>query len=225
MNDLVSYNVKHNEANGEDNRDGSNDNLSWNCGVEGEIADPAVDALRERQIRNFAVILMVSQGVPMILAGDESRRTQRGNNNPYNQANDVSWVDWDRAAEHEALRRFWQRLIAFRRRQPVLRSRAYGEVAIRWHGTELDAPGWNDPWSRVLAFTLDAEIHVILNMDDRENTFELPKVEGRRWLRAFDTALPTPDDAADEGTEQPLADETRYVAGARSAVVLVSAPV
>jgi isoamylase len=225
LNDLVSYNVKHNEANGEDNRDGSNDNLSWNCGAEGETADPAVDALRERQIRNFAVILMVSQGVPMILAGDESRRTQRGNNNPYNQANDVSWVDWDRAAEHEDLRRFWQRLIAFRRRQPVLRSRAYGEVAIRWHGTELDAPGWNDPWSRVLAFTLDAEIHVILNMDDRENTFELPQVEGRLWRRAFDTALPAPHDAADEGTEEPLLDDTRYVAGARSAVVLVSAPV
>jgi isoamylase len=225
LNDLVSYNVKHNEANGEDNRDGSNDNLSWNCGVEGETADPTVDALRERQIRNFAVILMVSHGVPMILAGDEARRTQQGNNNPYNQANDVSWVDWDRAAEHEDLRRFWQRLIAFRKRQPVLRSRAYGEVAIRWHGTELDAPGWNDPWSRVLAFTLDAAIHVILNMDDHENAFELPQVEGRRWLRAFDTALPAPDDAADEGTEQPLADETRYVAGPRSAVVLVSAPV
>jgi isoamylase len=217
LNDLVSYNVKHNEANGEDNRDGSNDNLSWNCGVEGETTDPAVDSLRERQIRNFAVILMVSQGVPMILAGDETRRTQRGNNNPYNQANDVSWVDWDRVAEHEDLRRFWQRLIAFRKGQPLLRERAYGDVAIRWHGCELDAPGWNDPWSRVLAFTLEDDIHVILNMDDHENAFELPHVEGRRWRRAFDTA--------DEGNEQPLVDDTHYVAEARSAVVLVSAPV
>jgi glycogen operon protein len=217
LNDLVSYNVKHNEANGENNRDGSNDNLSWNCGVEGETTDPAADSLRERQIRNFAVILMVSQGVPMILAGDETRRTQRGNNNPYNQANDVSWVDWDRVAEHEDLRRFWHRLIAFRKGQPLLRERAYGDVAIRWHGCELDAPGWNDPWSRVLAFTLEADIHVILNMDDRENAFELPHVEGRCWRRAFDTA--------DEGTEQPLVDDTHYLAGARSAVVLVSAPV
>src|SRR6266542_3901526 len=108
LNDLVSYNGKHNEANGEGNRDGSNDNLSWNCGVEGASDDAAVEALRERQIRNFAVILLVSQGVPMIVAGDEARRTQQGNNNAWNQANEVSWLDWDRMTATEPLRRFWR---------------------------------------------------------------------------------------------------------------------
>ena len=224
LNDLVSYNVKHNEANGENNRDGSNNNLSWNCGAEGGEADAAIEALRNRQIRNFAVILMVSQGVPMILAGDEARRTQRGNNNPYNQANEISWVDWNRTAANEPLRRFWKLLIAFRRRHAVLRRDTFLDSSeITWHGCALGAPGWNDVSSRVLAFTLGTEVHVILNMDDHDNRFELPLLDGRRWHRAFDTARPAPEDASDPGAEPVVDDDAFYLAGGRSAVVLVSA--
>ncbi|MFL5962131.1 MAG: glycogen debranching protein [Gaiellaceae bacterium] len=223
LNDLVSYNVKHNEANGENNRDGSNDNLSWNCGFEGETGDPSIDRARVQQIKNFAVMLLVSQGVPMILAGDEARRTQHGNNNAYNQANEISWLDWDLVAANEELRRFWRLLIGFRKRHPALRTGSFGEIDLRWHGCELDAPGWSDPSSRVLAFTFGGDVHVILNMDDRENGFELPPLPaGGGWRTAFDTALPSPDDAADDGDERQLADGTRYLAAARSAVILVS---
>jgi isoamylase len=237
LNDLVSYGAKHNEANGEDNRDGSNDNLSWNCGAEGETDDPAVDALRERQIRNFATILMVSQGMPMILAGDEARRTQFGNNNAYCQDNEISWVDWDRVATNAPLRRFWKLLIAFRKRHAVIRRTRFfdgspaadGSSEIEWHGCLLGQPGWNDPFSRVLAFTLQApdageDVHVILNMDDQELEFELPRLDGRGWRRSFDSARPAPDDASDHGAEPPVDDDRFYRAGARSVVVLVSAP-
>jgi isoamylase len=224
LDDLVSYNDKHNEANGEGNRDGINDNLSWNCGIEGETDDPAVEALRERQIRNFAVILLVSQGVPMMLAGDEARRTQRGNNNPYKQDNETSWLDWDRVAANEPLRRFWKLLIDFRKRHPPLRRDTFpGSGDVRWHGSLLDAPGWNDPSSRVLAFTLE-DVHVILNMDDQALDFELPPVEGRTWRRAFDTSLAPPDDASEPGREPLVANGRAYRAAARSAVVLLSTP-
>jgi isoamylase len=218
LNDLVSYNGKHNEVNGEGNRDGINDNLSWNCGDEGETDDPAVDTLRERQIRNFALILLVSQGVPMILAGDETRRTQRGNNNPWNQDNEVSWLDWDRMGANEPLRRFWKLLIDFRKRHPALRRDSFlGAGDVRWHGCLLDAPGWDDPTSRVLAFTLD-DVHVILNMDDQALDFQLPPGD---WRRAFDTSLTPPGDASDPGAEPPAGSDL-YRAAGRSAVVLVS---
>jgi glycogen operon protein len=226
LNDLVSYNGKHNEANGEDNRDGSNDNLSWNCGVEGETVDPAVEELRQRQIRNFAVLLMISQGVPMIMAGDEARRTQGGNNNGWNQANEISWLDWDRVATNDPLRRFWKLLIAFRQRHRTLRRDTFlGPGDVRWHGGLLDQPGWNDGSSRVLSFTLAGadhgpDIHVILNMDDATLDFELPP---GAWRRAFDTSLPSPDDASEPGAEPRVARGTYRTPG-RSAVVLVSAP-
>jgi isoamylase len=237
VNDLVSYDNKHNEANGEANRDGSNDNLSWNCGVEGDTDDPAVLALRERQIRNFAVILMTSQGVPMILAGDEARRTQRGNNNAYRQDNEISWVDWRPMRRNESLVRFWRLLIAFRKRHRSLRRKTFfdgtrnerGIADIEWHGCLLGAPGWNDPSSRVLSFTLagfdgDPDLHVILNMDPGPLEFELRPVEPRRWLRAFDTSLAPPDDASERGSEPPVPDQHAYTAAGHSAVVLLSAP-
>jgi isoamylase len=237
LNDLVSYNVKHNEANGEENRDGSNDNLSWNCGVEGDTDDPAIEALRERQIRNFAVILLVSQGVPMLLAGDEARRTQRGNNNAYCQANEISWLDWERIAAIDPLRRFWKLLIDFRKRHRALRRNTFfdgarnerGVADVQWHGCLLGAPGWNDGSSRVLSFTLagsegHADVHVILNMDDQSLDFELPVVDGYGWRRAFDTALPAPDDASEPDEEPRVADDRAYLADGSSAVILVSAP-
>ena len=235
LNDLVSYDAKHNEANGEGNRDGIDENLSWNCGVEGETDDTVINALRERQLRNFAVLLLVSRGVPMILGGDEARRTQQGNNNPWCQDNEVSWVDWAPVDANTPLRLFWTMLIAFRKRHPALRRAAFfdgtrnerGLADVEWHGCLLGAPGWLDGASRVLSFTLggfdgDDDIHVILNMDDQELDFQLPAVAGRCWRRAFDTALAPPDDAFEPGGEPPVADSRVYRAGPRSAVVLVS---
>jgi glycogen operon protein len=121
LNDLVSYNDKRNEENGEGNRDGINDNLSWNCGAEGKSNDPAVEELRNRQLRNFGAILMLSRGVPMLVAGDEIRRTQKGNNNPYCQDNEISWFDWTLTETNRDLHRFWKYMIEFRKRHEPLR--------------------------------------------------------------------------------------------------------
>src|SRR5207237_1596502 len=154
--------AKHNEANGEGNRDGIDNNLTWNCGVEGPTADAESGRLRFRQIRNFFTILMLSRGVPMMLGGDEIRRTQQGNNNPYNQNNEISWFDWSLIEANQDLLRFVQRLIAFRKAHPTL-SRSYfyrgeqnerGRRDITWHGTTLDAPGFDDPDGCALAFTI-----------------------------------------------------------------------
>jgi isoamylase len=226
LNDLVSYNEKHNEANGEGNRDGTNDNLSWNCGVEGPTDDPEILALRSRQMRNFALILMVSQGVPMILAGDEAGRTQLGNNNPYNQSNEISWIDWHHVAANADLRRFWRLLIAFRRRHAALRRRSFFAVdEIAWHGCALGEPGWNDPSSRVLSLTLGSDansVHVILNMDDQALGFALPQLERHQWHRAFDSGLAAPADASEPGREPLVDDQARYAASARSAIILIA---
>ncbi|MBX3427472.1 MAG: glycogen debranching protein GlgX [Pirellulales bacterium] len=234
LNDLVSYDGKHNDANGEGNRDGIDDNLSWNCGVEGPAADPAVDALRERQIRNFATILMLSQGVPMFVMGDEVRRTQQGNNNAYCQDNEISWFDWSSVDRHAGMLRFWQRLIAFRRHHSVIHrarfftgeTNARGLADVTWHGVELDAPGWEDPNARALAMTLggfdgEDDVHVMMNMYWEPLEFALPEVAGRRWHRVIDTVLESPQDAVDPGQE-PLVEGPNYRVAGRSVVVLIS---
>ncbi len=234
LNDLVSYNAKHNEANGEENRDGINDNLSWNCGAEGESSDPAVEALRGRQIRNFAAILLLAQGVPMILAGDEIRRTQKGNNNAYCQNNEITWSDWRALKEHADLLRFWKLMIEFRKRHPAVhRSRFFdgktndrGLPDVSWHGCRLLHPGWDDPNARALAFTLagfgtEADIHVILNMSGEELEFELPAVNGRQWHLAINTAEPSPQDIVNPSDERPIAG-SRIRAEGHSVVVLLS---
>jgi glycogen operon protein len=234
LNDLVSYNSKHNEANGEDNRDGINDNLSWNCGAEGETADPAIELLRNRQVKNFAAILMLSQGTPMFVAGDEVRHTQRGNNNAYCQDNEISWFDWRLVDEHSDLFRFWKLIIRFRKRHPSLhRSRFFtgqmndrGLADIAWHGCQLNAPGWTDPQARALAFTVaglgeDPDVHVMLNMYSDALDFEIPTVKGRKWYLAVDTAQPSPQDIADAGKEKLLKTDKLSVQG-RSVVVLIA---
>jgi glycogen operon protein len=234
LNDLVSYDQKHNEANGEENRDGVDDNLSWNCGVEGETGDSEIEALRERQIRNFAAILLLSQGVPMLVAGDEFRRTQRGNNNAYCQDNELSWVDWRLLERHRDLQRFFKLMIAFRKRHPTIhRSRFLGEERnarglddVAWHGERLFEPGWGDPERRHLALTLggvdgDDDLKILLNMDWRPHVFALLPVAGRRWHRVVDTARPSPSDILVEGEEEPVGGES-YEAQARSVVVLMS---
>ena len=241
LNDLVSYNGKHNEANGEDNHDGTDDNLSWNCGVEGDTEDAAIEALRSRQVRNFLTILMLSQGVPMMVMGDEARQTQFGNNNAYCQDNEITWFDWARAGEQAGLVRFTSELIAFRKRHAALRRSRYftGEVNergladITWHGCRISEPGWDDPESRVLGFTLgamptsaggkasDIDIHVMMNMGPNDLDFDVPEVPGRQWYRAIDTGLSSPADIVAKGHEPPCDGKTYRVTN-HSIVVLTS---
>jgi glycogen operon protein len=237
LNDLVSYNYKHNDANGENNRDGSDDNKSWNCGVEGPTDDPGVEDLRRRQIKNFAALLLLSRGIPMILGGDEFRRTQNGNNNAYCQDNELSWFDWGLADKNADMMRFFQQMIGLRKRLATLRSPQFfdgnrvndrGVPEVGWHGTELGAPGWNDPNAAALAFTLagfgdDPDLHVILNMSHLDLEFELPVIGGRQWVRAVDTSQLSPYDIAEPGAETPVT-QPRYPAGARSVAVLISQP-
>ena len=234
MNDLVSYDSKYNLANGENNQDGINDNLSWNCGAEGETTDAGVEALRERQVRNFAAILLLSRGVPMMLGGDEVRRTQKGNNNAYCQDNEVSWFDWTLEAKNSGLLRFWQGMIAFRKAHAAVRRGQFfygavnerGLADVEWHGTKLGAPGWEDPEARALAFTLagfdgDADIHVMMNMYWAPLAFAVPAVAGREWFLAVNTAEASPNDIAEAGAEAALTGASCRVE-ARSVVVLVS---
>ncbi|MEK7270120.1 MAG: alpha-amylase family glycosyl hydrolase, partial [Planctomycetota bacterium] len=234
LRDLVSYNGKHNEANGEDNRDGIDENFSWNCGAEGETDEAAILALRRRQQRNFLVLLMVAQGVPMILSGDEAGRTQRGNNNAYCQDNEISWFDWRLTERNADLVRFARELIAFRRRNACLRRPEFftgalngrGRPDVAWHGCLLNAPGWNDPACRVLALTLGAfepdapDLHLMFNMDDSPLAFELP--EGG-WRRFADTSLPSPGDIASPGAEAPVSGR-EYVVNPKSSVILIHVP-
>ena len=151
LNDLVSYNQKHNEANGEDNRDGANDNRSWNCGVEGPTDDPAVEKLRNRQVKNFLTVTLMSLGTPMILMGDEVRRTQHGNNNAYCQDNEISWFDWSLLTKHDDVHRFVSLLCERRvvrstkhERQRVSLSNILRDAKMAWHGVKLNQPDWGD---------------------------------------------------------------------------------
>ena len=229
LNDLVSYNGKHNEANGEGNRDGIDENLSWNCGTEGPAGDPAIETLRTRQIKNFLTILLLSRGVPMLLAGDEVRRTQGGNNNPYNQNNATSWFDWTLTRTNEQMLRFVQRLIAFRRAHPALWQPTFytgvigdrGIADIAWHGTRLDSPGFGDGDARALACTIagikgSANLHVMMNMFWEPLTFELP---AGTWRIAVDTFASSPRDIPEAG--QATGDiRDRWRVEGRSIVVL-----
>ena len=236
--DLVSYNGKHNEANGEDNRDGSNDNLSWNCGVEGPTEDAAILALRRRQARNFLAVLMLSRGVPMLCAGDEVLRTQRGNNNAYCQDNELSWFDWSRLDSEREMLEFSRRIIAFRRRHACLTANRFfnGRVVtargipdIAWHGARLHQPPWSDPAARMLAFTIAAieteevDLHAILNMSDQAIEAEIPELAGRRWYLAVDTAQAPPGDILEPARQVILSTRTCRVAP-RSVVVLEARP-
>lgn len=235
--DLVSYNEKHNWANGENNNDGNDDNTSWNCGAEGETEDEGIRAFRRQQIKNFAVILLSSQGVPMIVAGDEVCRTQRGNNNAYCQDNEISWFNWDNAKDNEDMLRFWQLAIAFRqnRRHKVFQRKEFfhGNVVnsrglsdIAWHGCELNSPGWDNPGCGVLAYTLGdiedgIDVHVMLNMEAGDLEFSIPDIQGRHWYTAVDTAKPSPEDIYNPGKE-PKVKSDRVLVKSHAAVVLIS---
>jgi glycogen operon protein len=233
--DLVSYNYKHNEANGERGRDGSDENHSWNCGVEGPTDDPAVAALRLRQMKNALAMLFLSQGVPMLLMGDEMARTQRGNNNAYCQDNEISWLDWRLQTAQAELRRFCRRLIAFRQAHRCLRAPHFAAspaapdspLQITWHGVRPEQPDWSEG-SRVLAFEkrlYDAQgndvVYAALNMYWEPLAFLLPPPPaGAAWRLFANTAAPPPADVADANDPGKLADPQQVVLGGRSIVVL-----
>ena len=234
LNDLVSYNEKHNLANGENNTDGTDANYSWNCDVEGPSDDPAVNQLRARQRKNFAAILLVSHGVPMILAGDEMARTQQGNNNAYCQDNEISWLDWRMMASHADLLRFFQLLIAFRKRCPLLRRESFqlhgeGGFHITWHGVKRMQPDWGYD-SRTVAMQLTQlhadgsreDLHFIANAYSGDLQFELPQIGQHEWFRLVDTALTSPKDIAEEGLEFPLLTQESYLVRAHSVTIFVS---
>jgi glycogen operon protein len=232
LQDLVSYQGKHNQANGEGNRDGSDDNRSWNCGAEGPSDDPAVEALRARQVRNFITVTLLSAGVPMLSMGDEVRRTQGGNNNAFCQDNETSWLDWSLALRSADLLRFTRAAVALRHAfdpsEPpggLSLSEFLERSQVRWHGVRLGEPDWSEP-SRSLAVEFSAldgsvRLHCIFNAFWEVLAFELPAAEGG-WRLLVDTALPPPDDARDWSTALPVEGRS-YLTQPRSVVVLGTA--
>ncbi|WP_295438031.1 glycogen debranching protein GlgX [uncultured Thiodictyon sp.] len=237
--DLVSYNGKHNLANREGNRDGTDDNLSWNCGVEGESADPAILDLRRRQAKNLLALLFLSQGIPMLLAGDEVLRGQAGNNNAWCQDNALGWFDWSLVESNRDMLRFVRGLIALRKRHPSLRRRRFlagaprhgaDQPDVTWHGPDLGDPPWSDPEAQALAFTLapltpaEEPLYIAMNMAAAAQPFELPPLTGQRWHRALDTGAGALLDATKPEDQRPVAPGP-LVLRARSVVVLEGRPV
>jgi glycogen operon protein len=237
LNDLVSYDGKHNEANGEGNRDGINENLSWNCGVEGPTGHAGIEALRTRQIKNFITILMLSRGVPMLLGGDEIRRTQGGNNNAYNQDNATSWFDWTMVDSHREVLDHVRQMIAFRKTHSSLRQPQFytgqvnerGMPDITWHGTKLGSPGFDNPEGRVLACTIagfngESDLHVMMNMFWDALDFEIPVDPQRAWHVAVDTFARSSRDVAVREPKT-LVPGSHVTVQGRSVVILVGTDV
>jgi isoamylase len=236
LNDLVSYNSKHNEANGEGNRDGSDNNISWNCGIEGATDDPEIERSRNRQVKNFLAVTLLAAGAPMLLMGDEVRRTQKGNNNAYCQDNDLSWLDWGLLNKHVDVHRFVRCLIQGRLRRDVsvedpglTLNQLLQQARIQWHGVKLNEPDWSDE-SRSIALTgwsLRGRfvIHAMINAYWEPLEFQLPPVPeqfGDRWYRWIDTWRESPDDIYDLD-KTPLIDEyPSYLVHPRSIVSLIA---
>jgi len=240
MYDLVSYNTKRNQANGHNNSDGSENNLSWNCGWEGDDGPPAdVLALRKRQIKNYCCLIFLSNGTPMIAAGDEFMRTQGGNNNPYNQDNETSWIDWSLLDKNGDVFRFFQVMIAFRKSHPSLCRSRFWRDDVRWYGTGPQVD--QSPQSHSFAFYLsgksqnDADLYVMINAASQDMTFHIQQGEAavgdraspiahshqeKIWKRVVDTSLASPDDIVELGHEPCIA-SLEYLVRGRSVVVLM----
>jgi isoamylase len=240
--DLVSYDRKHNEANLEDNRDGTDDNASWNSGTEGETDDPAIVQRRRQLTKNHLACLFLSAGTPMLLGGDEMLRSQRGNNNAYCQDNDISWFDWTLAERNADMVEFVRRLIALPRRYTILQRRKFLIGAdldtdqapdVSWFGPDRAPPDWHDREIRTLGIMLDGgeersplgdyHLFLLLHAHHEARPFLLPPpLTPQRWWRVLDTSLPAGQDLVDPGSEVPLDPGDRYVASARSAVLLLA---
>ena len=231
LNDLVSYNQKHNDANGENNRDGADDNRSWNCGVEGPTDDPEIERLRNRQVKNFLTVTVLSFGLPMLLMGDEVRRTQLGNNNFYCHDNETNWFDWSLLEKHHDVHRFVRLLLArrmLRDTRPELKRLTLTQLLSNlkgWHGTRLNQPDWgNHSHSVALSAELPKEnllAHCIFNAYWEPLEFELPPIRGaakNHWKRWIDTSLESPQDISEWHESQPV-DAYMYCVGPRSVAV------
>jgi isoamylase len=228
LNDLVSYQHKHNEANGENNRDGMDENYSHNYGVEGETHDEQIQAVRQRQIKNFLLTLFISRGVPMLLGGDEFCRTQKGNNNAYCQDNEISWYDWSLFNEHQDIYRFVRGMIAFRRSHALLSKEAfYTDDDIRWFNPEGTSPNWSDPQARYLGCLIlgqeEPDLYLMFNAGGEAVTFSLPAApKSGNWYLIVDTARPSPHDLSVSSEGIALEDRRSYQVMPQSSVILVA---
>ena len=241
LNDLVSYNGKHNEENGEGNRDGNDSNWSYNNGFEGATANPSIEKTRNRQIKNFLLTLLISQGTPMLLGGDEFRRGQQGNNNAYCQDNDISWFDWGICHLNDRLITFTQRVIAMRKKHSVFRrvnffkGHSAGDTPdIQWYNYDGSTPDWNEI-SRFIAFTLsganslnddgkpDNDFYIAASTDRHDTMVTIPSLkDGRTWYRVADTSIEADDSMVLEGRAEQLRSQGRYVLPAGSMVILMA---
>ena len=225
--DLVSYNGKHNTANGHGNTDGSDDNFSWNCGWEGDGAPPQVLELRRRQAKNFCALVFLANGTPMLRAGDEFLQTQGGNNNPYNQDNQTSWLNWTLLERNAEIFRFFRSMIGFRKSHPTLCRSRFWRDDVRWFGTGAAVD--MGPQSHTLAVYIDGasqrdiDLYILINGSDREETFEIQLPRPHGWRRVLDTGLASPQDFPDPPSARPVA-ESPYRLGARAIAVLCSDP-
>jgi glycogen operon protein len=228
LNDLVSFTQKHNDENGEFSRDGTDANYSDNCGVEGASLDPGVEGMRNRLIKNFLLTLFISRGIPMLLGGDEFRRTQRGNNNAYCQDNEVSWFDWSLLEKHKEIQRFTRGMIAFRRAHPVLRrENFYTDAEIKWSAPNGGPPAWADPRQKSFACLIlgqaEPDLFILFNAGASSVDFYLPALpDGKIWRLAVDTSRATPDDLFDSAKEPSLQGRVGFQLEPRSSAILIS---
>jgi isoamylase len=242
LNDLVSYSNKHNEANGENNRDGENHNISYNWGFEGADISDFIATTRNRMVKNFIATLFLSQGTPMLLSGDEFRRTQKGNNNAYCQDNEISWIDWTFRETNAEVFRFTKKIIEFRKAHVILRRKRFfkgftepyfSSSDLSWHGIDPNNPDWS-PSSRIIAALIageygriesgksDADIYIAFNSSSINRKITIPEApSGRLWKRVIDTALPAPHDIVDDNSAVAL-ESNRYYLKRQSVVVLIA---
>ncbi len=236
--DLVSYNYKHNEANLENNNDGTNDNNSWNCGIEGETDIKNILKLREQLIKNYVCCLLFSSGTPMILGGDEFMRTQRGNNNAYCQDNEISWFNWEYAEKNSDLLNFSKKVIEFTKTHKIFQRRKFllgrdldGNTVpdIKWFvGRDTERPSWDDPELRTVCYQLDEEeghdhfFFIVLNADYNMQYIRIPRlINHKKWYRVVDTSIESGEDFLDSGREILLDPPDYYLVNPRSTVVLI----
>jgi glycogen operon protein len=228
LNDLVSYKQKHNDGNGEYNRDGTEANYSDNCGVEGASEDPDVEAMRRRLIKNFLLTLFISRGIPMLLGGDEFRRTQRGNNNAYCQDNEVSWLDWSLRRKHKEIHRFTRGMIAFRRAHPVLRKEVfYTDADIRWFAPNGNIPEWTDPRQKSFACLIlgqtESDLLLMFNANPGSVDFAIPMLPASKiWRLAIDTSRSAPDDIFEPGNEPSMQGQISFRLEPRSSAMFLT---
>ncbi len=231
LHDLFSYNKKHNRANKENNRDGTELNFSSNCGVEGDTKDKSILRFRKRMIKNAAYILFFSLGTPMVLGGDELMRTQRGNNNAYCQDSKLSWFNWDQINMNSGIHEFFMKAIEFRKIHGILKSENFlNSSEITWFDEKLNPPEWSNPKKRSLCYQIPGDstanpqyyLFFILNSESIAKKMHLPQYSGKCWYRAVDTSFKEGEDFMPSGEEIALENSTHYLIGPRTFALLIA---